>query len=144
MKTMEQMLAEKVSLRRFTVLLLSLFAATALILAVVGVYAVMAYSVTQRTHEIGIRIALGAQIVDVMKLVIGQALVLAGIGIAIGVSAALALTRLMSSFLYEVKATDPAIFAAISLLLAGVALVASYLPARRATKIEPLVALRYE
>ena len=143
-KTMDEIRAESVSSERLNLTLFSIFAGIALVLAVVGIYGVMSYTVTQRTHEIGIRMAIGAQQRDVFKMVLGQGMVLALIGIAIGLVGAFALTRLMASMLFGVTATDPATFAAIAVLLTAVALMACYLPGRRATKVDPVISLRYE
>lgn len=144
LKTMDQYVAESVSPRRFNAMLLAIFAGLALVLASVGIYGVMAYSVTQRTHEIGIRVALGAQSSHVIRLVVGRGMALVLSGVAIGLAGALALTRVMTSLLYGVSATDPLTFGVVSGVLVAVALLANYIPARRATRIDPMVALRYE
>jgi putative ABC transport system permease protein len=143
-QTMEQLLAASIKRERFNVLLLALFAGLALVLAVVGIYGVMSYLVTQHTREIGIRMALGARTADVLKLVVGQGLALALLGVGVGLVGALALTRLMASLLFGVSATDPLTFVVIALLLVGIALLACWIPARRATKVDPLLALRCE
>ena len=143
-QTMEELLDSARASSRFTMFLLGVFAVTALILAVVGIYGVVAYSVTQRTQEIGIRLALGATPADILRLVIDQGLVLALSGIAIGLGVAWALTRMMKSLLFEITATDPITFVASAVLFTAVALLASYRPARRATRIDPAGALRAE
>ncbi|HEY7546948.1 MAG TPA: FtsX-like permease family protein, partial [Blastocatellia bacterium] len=142
--TMERALADSLAERRFNMSLLGVLGAVALLLAAVGIYSVIAYSVTQRTHEIGLRMALGAQTSDVMKLVVGRGLKLILTGVAIGLAGSVALTRLMKGLLFEVSAADPLTLALISLILTGVALAACYLPARRATRIDPIEAIRYE
>ena len=142
--TMDQALDRVVSRPRFNALLLGVFSVVALALALVGVFGVMSYIVTQNTREIGIRMALGAQSVDVLKLVVGQGFLLTAIGIGVGVAGALGLTRLIGKLLFGVTPTDPLTFVAVSALLTIVALFACYVPARRATKVDPMVALRYE
>ena len=142
--TMAQNLKDITAQRRFVVLLLSVFAGSALALAAIGLYGIIAYSVSRRTHEIGIRMALGAQAADVVRLIIGQGLKLILVGVALGLAGAVVLTRLLADWLFGVSPTDPATFVVISLLLVGVALLASYLPAQRAMKVDPAVALRHE
>ena len=142
--TMNEVVTRSVWQQRLYTALFGVFAAVALILATVGIYGVMSYAVTQRTREIGLRMALGAQRTDVVKLVVGHGVVVTAIGVGVGLAAALGLTRLMSSLLFGVTATDPITFAAVSVLLAGVALGACFVPARRAAKVDPMVALRYE
>jgi putative ABC transport system permease protein len=141
---MQQVIAQKVADPRFYTLLLGGFSTLALILAAAGIYGLIAYSVSQRTHEIGIRMALGAQAGDVVKLVVAQGMKLVLMGLVSGLAGAYALTRVLEGFLYQVSVTDPTTFALLALLLAVVALLACYLPARRATKVDPMTALRYE
>jgi putative ABC transport system permease protein len=143
-RTMTQVMSDSVGRARFNTLLLGLFAGLATLLAAIGIFGVMNYSVALRTREIGLRVALGAQPARVLMLVLRQGLLLTLIGIGVGLLGALALTRLMSSLLFGVEATDPATFVAIVLLLVAVSLVACYIPARRATRIDPLTALKYE
>jgi putative ABC transport system permease protein len=143
-QTMNEVAAASFDARRFNMLLLTLFAGLALVLAAVGVYGVMSYAVTQRTHEIGIRMALGAQVGNVMRLVMKSGLAIAMVGVAIGLAGAFALTRLMRTLLFAVEPTDKATFAGVSICLLLIALAACYIPARRAAKVDPLLALRYE
>jgi putative ABC transport system permease protein len=142
--SMDELVSSSVAEPRFRTLLLGTFAAVALILATAGIYGVMSYSVTQRTHEIGVRVALGAERRDVMRLVLGQELVWVLAGITAGLAVALALAGLITSLLYQVRPIDPLSFVGIPIVLAAVALLASYIPARRALKVDPTVALRYE
>jgi putative ABC transport system permease protein len=143
-RTMEWYLADSMVRRRFNMLLLGAFAGLALVLAAVGIYGVIAYTVAQRTHEMGIRIALGARGADILRLVFANAMVTTLVGIAIGLAAAFSLTRLLQSLLYQVSATDPFVFAMIPILLLLVAVIATYIPARRAMKVDPIDALRTE
>jgi putative ABC transport system permease protein len=143
-RTMEEIRGESVAPQRLNLLLLSIFAGIAFVLAVVGIYGVMSYAVTQRTHEIGIRMAIGAQPRDVFRMILGQGMFLTMLGMAGGLVGAFALTRLMATMLFAVKPTDPVTFAGVAVLLAAVALVACYIPGRRATRVDPVNSLRYE
>ena len=144
MRTMDNIVGEAVTQPRFNLILLGVFGFIALVLSASGIYGVMSYTVSQRTHEIGIRMALGARSGDVLRMVMGQGLRLTALGIGGGLLASVLLTRYLSSLLFGVSATDTATFAAVALFLAGVALVASFVPARRAARTDPMVALRYE
>jgi putative ABC transport system permease protein len=141
---MDALLDNSVAERRFSAQLLGAFAALALVLASIGIYGVVSYSVSQRSHEIGIRMALGAQRRDLLRLVIGNGMKLVAIGLAVGLASALVLTRLMKTLLFNVEATNPVIFTAIALLLAFVAFLGCCFPPRRATKVDPLIALQRE
>jgi putative ABC transport system permease protein len=143
-RTMDEIRGESVAPQRLNLILLSLFAGIAFVLAIVGIYGVMSYAVTQRTHEIGIRMAIGAQPRDVFRMILGQGMFLTVIGLVIGLLGAFGLTRLMGAMLFAIKPTDPLTFTAVALLLAGVALIACYVPGRRATKVDPVNSLRYE
>jgi putative ABC transport system permease protein len=143
-RTMDEVVSSSFAARRLSMVLLSVFAALALVLACVGIYGVISYLVTQRTHEIGVRMALGAESSDVLRLVIGHGARMALVGVAIGVGAALGLTRLMASQLFGVSPYDPLTFAAVAMLLIVVAVAACYIPARRAMRVDPMIALRHE
>ena len=144
MRTMDEIISDSLASRRFSMILMGVFAALALLMASVGIYGVISYLTSQRTHEIGIRMALGAAKSDVLMMVVRQGLKVVLVGVAVGIAGALALTRFLASLLFGVKPTDPLTFTAVSLLLIVVALLACYIPARRASKIDPMVALRYE
>jgi putative ABC transport system permease protein len=141
---MENIVHNSTGSRRFPMLLLSVFSALALVLAAVGIVGVVGHSVTQRTHEIGIRMALGAGTMDVLRLMVNSSMAWVLVGLGVGIAGSAALTRLLTGMLYNVRPLDPVVLGSVSLLLAVVALLASYLPARRATRIDPLVALRVE
>jgi putative ABC transport system permease protein len=144
LRPMEALLSESLAQPRFNMLLLGTFAGAAMILAAIGIYGVIAYGVAQRTREIGIRMALGAQRADMLRMILRQSLTIVGIGLGVGLIGALATTRLMRTLLYGVSANDFAIYGIVLFLLAGAALLASYFPARRAMNVDPIVALRYE
>jgi predicted permease len=143
-RTMDQVISESTARQNFNMLLLTIFAGLALVLAAIGIYGLMAYTVEQRTQEIGIRMALGAGRGDMLKSIMRQGMLLSGIGVAIGLAASFGLNRLLGSLLFGVKATDPLTYAAVAAILISVALLATYIPARRATRIDPMIALRYE
>ena len=144
LRSFEQVLSSSISRPRFNMFLITILACLALLLAAIGIYGVIAYSVTQRTHEIGVRIALGATHGDVIRLVVRQGVLLAAAGLGIGLLAAIAVTRAMAALLYGISATDPATFLGVAVVLGGIAFIASYIPARRAARVDPLIALRYE
>jgi putative ABC transport system permease protein len=143
-RPMEQILSSSLGPDRFNAILLGLFSTLAVLLAAVGLYGVISYTVTQRTHEIGIRVALGAQPADVLRMILTQGAVLSLIGLAIGLAGAFALTRYLETLLFEITATDPAVFLMVSGLLLTVALLACWIPARRAANVDPIIALRAE
>src|SRR5262249_38893197 len=143
-RTMRDRISDSMARQRFSTTMLTAFALFALVLAIVGTYGVMSFLVTQGTHDIGIRIALGAQMSNIVWLVVGRGMELAVIGVAVGLLGALALTRLMSSMLFGTTATDPMTFSAVPVILLAIALIAAYLPAKRATRVDPMVALREE
>jgi putative ABC transport system permease protein len=142
--TMNGLMARSVAKSRFNSMLLAIFSVVALVMAAVGIYGVMSYAVLQRTHEIGVRMALGAQRGDVLKLILKQGVVLAVAGVLVGLAGSFGLTRVISTLLFEVAATDKVTFAAVALGLLAITFLASYIPAWRATRVDPLVALRYE
>jgi len=144
LRTMDDLMAASVASPRFRTTLVAIFAAAGLLLAAIGIYGVMSYAVTERTHEIGVRAALGAGRADLLRLVLGETLLLAGLGVGVGVAGALATTRTIRALLFHVEPTDAATFAAIALILVATALAAAYIPARRAMRVDPMVALRYE
>jgi putative ABC transport system permease protein len=144
LRTLSELVAERTAQRRLAVLLISVFAGLALLLAAIGIYGVMSYAVAQRTSEIGIRMALGAEREQILGLVLRRGALMATAGVAVGLVAALALARLLTSLLFQTSASDPPTFSLVPLLLLGVAVLACYLPARRATRVDPLVALRCE
>ena len=143
-KTMENVFSQSIAAPHVITSLLAIFAAVALILAAIGVYSVMSYSVAQRTHEVGVRMALGAQQQHVLRMILGHGLKLVVVGVGLGVTAAFAVTRVIANLLFGVTATDPSIFAGVPILLIVVAILASYFPARRALKVDPIIALRNE
>jgi ABC-type antimicrobial peptide transport system permease subunit len=143
-RPMEDVVSQSVAQRRLTMQIIGILALAALVLAAVGIYGVIAYAVTQRTHEIGIRMALGARQGNVLAMIVGEAMLLTATGLALGVAGALMLTRLMKDLLFNVRPADPVTFVAVALTLGLVALAASYLPGRRATRVDPAIALRAE
>jgi putative ABC transport system permease protein len=143
-RPMQEIVANSIAKQRLAMILLSVFSTLALVLSAVGIYGVISYLTGQRTHEIGIRVALGASAKDVLRMVLGEGLRITLIGIGIGLAAALGLTRLITKIIYGVSASDPLTFFGVALLLTAVALVACYIPARRAMRVDPIIALRYE
>jgi putative ABC transport system permease protein len=143
-KRMEEYVAASIAQRRFTSLLCAIFAGAGLLLAIVGLFGVMSYSVVQRTHEIGVRVAVGAEKTDILRLILKEGMIITSAGLAVGLVGTLALSSILKSQLFGVTATDPFTFFGVIFALAIVALVACYIPARRATRVDPMVALRYE
>jgi putative ABC transport system permease protein len=143
-RTMDFVLASYLAERRFALNLIAVFAIVALLLASIGIYGVMAYTFSRRTNEIGIRIAMGAQRMDILKIAFAEGALLVAFGVLVGLLGSFALTRFLQSMLFDVKATDPVTYAALAALLAAVALFACFIPARRATRVDPLIALRHE
>jgi putative ABC transport system permease protein len=143
-RTLTEVYSSSLDARRFSLVIFGVFSSVALILAMLGLYGVISYAVAQRTHEIGIRIALGAQRTDVLRLVVGQGMRLVVLGVGMGLIGAFVVTRLLGSLLYGVSTTDPMTFVGVAVLLAFVALIACYIPARRAMRVDPMIALRYE
>ena len=143
-RTLSDIVSDRTAQRRLAVMLITVFAAVALLLAAVGIYGVMSYAVAQRTQEIGIRMALGAERRDILRMVLWHGTLMAVAGIGLGITVALGLARLITSLLFQVSATDPPTFSIVPVVLAAVALLACYIPARRATRVDPLVALRYQ
>jgi putative ABC transport system permease protein len=143
-RTMNEVVSKSLADRRFALVVLALFAGVALLLASIGIYGVMAYTFSQRTHEIGIRVALGAQRNDILRMALGEGVILVAVGLGVGLIGALVVTRFLRAMLFSVTPTDPLTFLAIALLLATAALLACFIPARRATEVDPLVALREE
>jgi putative ABC transport system permease protein len=143
-RPLQEIVANSIATQRLAMILLSIFSALALVLSAIGIYGVISYLTGQRTHEIGIRVALGASRSDVLRMVLGEGMKITLIGVAIGLAAALGLTRLIAKLIYGVGASDPLTFVGVAVLLTGVALLACYIPARRAMRVDPMIALRYE
>jgi putative ABC transport system permease protein len=141
---MQDVVARSIATQRLAMMLLSVFSVLALVLSAIGIYGVISYLAGQRTHEIGVRMALGATSTDVLRLVLGEGMRITLVGVGIGIVAALGLTRLITKMIFGVGATDPITFASVAILLTGVALLACYIPARRAMRVDPIIALRYE
>jgi len=143
-RPLQEIVANSIAKQRLAMILLSVFSTLALVLSAVGIYGVISYVTGERTHEIGIRVALGASASDVLRMIVGEGMRIALIGVGIGIAAALGLTRLITKLIFGVRADDPLTFIGVAVLLSGVALVACYIPARRAMRVDPIIALRYE